>query len=595
MKKGRRALDGISEVELLQDWQYDRKSEKWFMQIKITADVEGEIPQNSTWYVVAEENYPGGTIKIYPDSGSACTLTFEHQSNNGIINENGLWTNGSLCLDTQFSHVGNFKRYDPELQPLDVDWRLWWHVKRAIDWINDANSNTLAVAGEPFELPQFNDKPLYCIFSEDYGTFERWKSQNTKYGIVKLDLYKIYFVIKEFKTAKRITIHKVDWGKFLTENFKDSVTGIWILFEEIPVVNKWQAPNSLNDLIHGFGQKKEGKVKINLVDIFRRVIKENQSTLRDGKAHLILIGFPIPEKIGDQNSIIHWQAFRLPALSADEVTGFRDAELYWSKRDEHHALSKKQELEWFKSQNWSIEKITNRGQLPNDIRLLNTVIIGAGTIGAAIAELIVRAGVTDISIIDDDILEIGNLSRHCLKLKQLGCKKSKELARYLNEINPHVKAEGIDKKFKFTDEFVKILQDFDLIIDCTGEDFVLDEIEKFEFATDKIFVSVSIGIGAELLYLSLQKGKKIQLDNFREKVSAWIERDKIKLQDYDLPRDGVNCWSPTFPARYDDILQVSSASIKIIENFIRKHEQELDVVYQRFSEDENFLGYQRIE
>jgi hypothetical protein len=93
----------------------------------------------------------------------------------------------------------------------------------------------------------------------------------------------------------------------------------------------------------------------------------------------------------------------------------------------------------------------------------------------------------------------------------------------------------------------------------------------------------------------LQKGKKIQLDNFREKVSAWIERDKIKLQDYDLPRDGVNCWSPTFPARYDDILQVSSASIKIIENFIRKHEQELDVVYQRFSEDENFLGYQRIE
>jgi len=28
---------------------------------------------------------------------------------------------------------------------------------------------------------------------------------------------------------------------------------------------------------------------------------ENQSTLRDGKAHLILIGFPIPEKIGDQN------------------------------------------------------------------------------------------------------------------------------------------------------------------------------------------------------------------------------------------------------------------------------------------------------
>lgn len=593
LKRGRRTLDFINEVKILQDWQYDHVLDRWHIQICINADIEGKIPNNSIWYVVVKENYPKGTVKIYPDAVEGCNLTFEHQSNNGTKAKNGLWRNGSLCLESQLKALG---RYYLEPEPQNVDWRLWWNVKRAVCWINDANSDKLAVKGHPFELPQFNDTLPYCVISEDDKTFRKWNKLRYKYGIAELDLYKLYYITKEFKTNEGMKIHNVNWGKYLSKRFKNPVTAMWIILDEIPVIKKWQAPNSLKELINAFeAQNSEGIVKKRgLLDIIKKIIKENSLTMRDGQQHLLLLGFPIPEKIGYENSTIHWQAIKLPALTKIVINGFRDPEVLLWKKDKTHVLTPKLKLEWLKPQNWSTQKITNRGRLPRDIISMNVVVIGAGTIGASIAELIVRSGVTKISIIDDDELEIGNLSRHTLTLEQIGYKKSKKIADHLNEINPNVKADGIDKKFEYSDEFVEEMNKFDLIIDCTSEDTVLDELEKFEFKKDKIFASISIGIGAENLYLSLQKGKEFKSKDFCEKLLPYLEEDMNKFPEHDLPRDGVKCWSPTFPARYDDILLASSTAVKVLENFIDNDQKKLNVIYNKHSTSE-FIGYQKVE
>ena len=593
LKKGRRTLDFINEVKILQDWQYDHGLARWYIQICISADVEGKIPNNSIWYVVVEENYPKGTVKIYPDAIKGCNLTFEHQSNNGIKAENGLWRNGSLCLESQLKALG---RYYLEPEPQNADWRLWWNVNRAVRWINDANNDKLAVKGHPFELPQFNDTLPYCVTSEDDETFKKWNKLRYKYGIVELDLYQFYYITRDFKTNEGMKIHNVDWGEYLSTRFNNPVTAMWIILDKIPVINKWQGPNSLKELISAFeAQDSEGIVKKrSLLNIIKKIIKENSLTMRDDEQHLLLLGFPIPEKIGYENSTIHWQAIKLPALTKIDVTGFRDPErLYW-KKDETRILTPKLELEWLKPQNWSTQKITNRGRLPRDIISMKAVIIGAGTIGASIAELLVRSGVTKISIIDDDKLEIGNLSRHTLTLEQVGYKKSKKIAVHLNQINPNVKAESIDEKFKYSDEFVEKMNKFDLIIDSTGEDIVLDELEKFEFKKDKIFVSISIGIGAENLYLCLQKGNEFQSNDFREKILPYLKEDMTKFPEHDLPRDGIKCWSPTFPARYDDIMLASSTAVKVLENFIDNDQKKLNVIYNKHSTSE-YIGYQKVE
>lgn len=594
LKLGRRALDGIPEVKILQDWQFDYELKKWYIKINITSEIHGIIPTNSIWYVVVEENYPEGTIKVYPDALTGFKLTFEHQSNNGEKEENGLWRKGSLCLDSQLNSLG---KYNTESEPLSVDERLFWHVQRSVYWINDANNDKLALNGQPFELPQFNDKPPYFIFSEDKNTFREWENVGIEFGIVKLNLYKSdifhYYFCREFKTITGRTIHKVDWGEYLSKRFENATLGMWVFLREVPVINKWQAPNSLIELIDACNQQ-----KIDLCSIIQRIVKKNSHIMRDGEQHLLVLGFPVPEKIGGKNFIIHWQALKLPGLSQPNengtIDGFRDPERLLWKLDEHRKLTNLK-LDWLYSQNWSLEKITNRGRLNDSMTSMKTLIIGSGTIGASVAELLVRAGVTRITIMDNDLLEIGNLSRHTLGLNQIEKFKAMETAIHLNQTNPHAIAKDIKENFKFSKDIFEKIKEYDLIIDCTGENFVLDELEKCKFEEEKTFISISISFGARMLFLAMQKSKQCKFDDFYKKTDQWIKKELDEFPDIHLPRDGTKCWSPIFPARWDDILIASSTAVKLVENFIEKDNKELNAVYKKYSENEIFMGYIKIE
>jgi len=584
---GRRELDGIEEVTILEDWQYDQASKKFYIKISIASESKGEIPNNSIWYAVVNQDYPKGKVKLYPSVTNSCGLTFQHQSNNGYVEKNGLWRKGAPCLDSLGNSLG---KYSADIEPLKADERLLWNVKKLIAWIHDANNGKLVNNGDFFELPEFNiTVPILLAFSEDNNSLLEWKSIKETFGIAELNAYKskplVYF-IKNFRTynGKIINIY---WGKYLSQSFETSIITIWIMLNEVPVIKRWQAPNSLKELINACHNQ-----DIDLMGIIEKVVP----AIRNEKQHLLLLGFPIPERIGDENVVINWQAIKLPVISSNKKTakGFRTGEKGWWRRDKTEILTPSMELKWLKSQNWNSEEITNRGRLNKNLTSKNTLIIGSGAIGASVAELLTRSGVTNITIMDDEILEIGNLSRHPLGLNQVGNLKSKGLTQYLNQINPHVKCEFFDNELQFYEK--KEIEEFDLIIDCTGEDTVLDEIEKFKFDEEKIFASISIGFGAKRLYLFIQKRKKFKSDNFRELTSPWLKIEENEFSYEDLRREGVGCWSPVFPARYDDILLASSTAVKVIDNFLENGETELISIYEKYSTDSGiFVGYKIAE
>ncbi len=588
LKRGRRGLDGINGVKILQDWKNDPQLNKWFLKIEINSEKSLIIQNKSIWYIVVDEDYPKGEVKIFPDACSDFTVTLEHQSNNGEIEKNKLWRKGSLCLESQLKCLG---RYDSHLEPIDVDYRLSWNVKRAVNWINAANNNELIVTKDSFELPQFKRGDLeYFVFSEDMASFSEWQMVESNFGIAELDQYKsepsVYFV-KEFKTNYGNSIN-VNWGNYLSQSFGKLSTAIWVMLNDVPVINRWQAPNSFDELIVACKDQ-----KIHLMNILKHLVP----FIRDGKSHFLLLGFPIPKIVGDQNLIIHWQALKLPIISRGKYTarGFRNDEKGMWRRDKNQILTPDLKLNWLKCQNWNINEINSRGRLIEDITAMKILVIGVGTIGSAVAELLTRSGVNKIVIIDSDKLEIGNLSRHPLGLMQIGKSKSEEMAIYLNQVNPHVKVEYNNDDFEFSDEHDDEFDEFDLIIDCSGEDIILDELENFEFKKEKFFVSISIGFAAKRLYLFLQKDKRFNSDNFREKRSFWLEKEKSEFSEYDLPRDGTGCWSPVFPARYDDILIASSTALKVIEDFIKKNVNELISIYEQSSIDGIFVGYIKLE
>lgn len=110
------------------------------------------------------------------------------------------------------------------------------------------------------------------------------------------------------------------------------------------------------------------------------------------------------------------------------------------------------------------EKIGSEGQ--EKLKKSKVTIIGMGALGARTAELLARAGVGNLTLIDRDIVELSNLQRQALFTEE-DVNKSKAFAalEHLEKINSQIKIKAVfkDINHKNIESNVK----GDLIIDCT--------------------------------------------------------------------------------------------------------------------------------
>lgn len=592
LKQARRALDSLSQVKILDDWKFDHELKIWFLHLGISIKYETSyFPQLSQWYVIAEDKYPKGKIKLYPDVENSINVTLYHQSNNSKLEKNGLWRKGALCLER--NTISGFQE-----EPYSVDERLLYHVSRAINWLESAAQNKLVLDNELFELPDFSlayVSEIQFAFSENCVTYMQWQSTNCRYGIAELDVYKskpfVYYV-KYFKSLNGDIEHRTQWGNFLSKtNIATPTKAPWILLKYPPVINEWQAPETLSELIDACNNQ-----DIDIMNVLEKVVPK----IRDGKHHLLLLGFPIPRVFGGETESIFWMAMYLPVVSYGEKTanGFRNNHKGWWFRDKREVLTRKMKLEWLISENWNQQEISQRGKLDDFLVRKKVLLLGAGCIGASVAEILVRAGVYDLTITDFDKFEIGNLSRHVLNIGNIGESKEQSLSNYLNSLNPHANIEVIKDILTIDEEYKTNidLDKYDIIIDCTGENNVLDIFEKVIFTKSHIIASVSVGLGAKHLYITLMSGNSFSFDSFYKLISPYLQKERRLFDEYNLPRNGIGCWHPTFPGRSDDIWLAASTAVKVIENYIvLKPEKTLSIVYKQEEKNGIFEGYILVE
>jgi molybdopterin/thiamine biosynthesis adenylyltransferase len=74
-------------------------------------------------------------------------------------------------------------------------------------------------------------------------------------------------------------------------------------------------------------------------------------------------------------------------------------------------------------------------------------IIGCGSFGSALADMLVRAGLGRLTLIDPECLAIENVGRHVLTGRHVGRPKVDALAEHLREINPGLEVEPRREKF----------------------------------------------------------------------------------------------------------------------------------------------------
>ncbi len=137
----------------------------------------------------------------------------------------------------------------------------------------------------------------------------------------------------------------------------------------------------------------------------------------------------------------------------------------------------------------------------DSVKTLSTkrvAIIGLGGVGAYAAEMVVRAGVGSVVILDSDVVNITNKNRQLLALDStIGASKARLMEQRLTDINPSLEVVVIEE-FLTEDNVDDLLGiEVDYIVDAI--DTLSPKIALINFAVTKgIPIVSSMGAGAKL-------------------------------------------------------------------------------------------------
>lgn len=123
---------------------------------------------------------------------------------------------------------------------------------------------------------------------------------------------------------------------------------------------------------------------------------------------------------------------------------------------------KKGEIERF-SRQIILKDIGSAGQ--EKIKKAKILIVGAGGLGCPVSEFLTRAGVGEIGIIDNDVVDISNIHRQSLyDISDLKRSKVESAKRKLKKINPNTLVKTYNLRLNESNA-LKIIKKYDYIVD----------------------------------------------------------------------------------------------------------------------------------
>lgn len=159
----------------------------------------------------------------------------------------------------------------------------------------------------------------------------------------------------------------------------------------------------------------------------------------------------------------------------------------------------------------------------------NILLIGVGGVGGAVAHLLTRAGVQNLTIMDFDAVSVSNINRQFVAYQStIGEYKVEVLSRQLKDINPNINLTTKCEKF---DENNKIeLSAYSMVIDC------IDDVKAKQFLISKcsklgVELISSMGAGnryAEIPHFDVDDIYKTQNDPLAKLLRKYCKTEGIK-------------------------------------------------------------------
>ncbi len=593
IERGLRGMQSIAACVVEDEPKFRTDVKRWVITLSLRRDAGALFIGSSTrWCVLIDEGYPFGEIAIHPAAEGGITATFPHQSRNILSRERRDWRGGKLCLDSPFDGE---RRLTVVRDPIgDADTRLRWHIERALVWLHCAANNELLAAGDPFELPARSHTTARAwlrqrvVHDETARSFDAWSGHEGSFGVAHLgsvtDIGNAIGVGR-FEDQTKATVH--EWaGRELGKC--DDVTGFWWLWPKPIVLPPWQAPDTWGELrriAKAMGLDADG------------VLRWLLPSLRGSKSsNILLLGYPVSLRVGARFTEVHWDALLLPPVAAaagKPPSGFRPNVRGWWQRDRYATFADTVSLQYLYTENWSPERLQARGRLPSSVRDLRVALLGVGALGSTLAEMLVRAGIKDIALVDEDLLQAGNVCRHVATLVDVGKTKVQVVAQRLRQISPTVRVTEFNEELRGDAKAIGAqFDEYDVIIDCTSSDEALALLATAWWSIPRVFASFSLGHGGKRVFSFGMSGHQFPQQEFATSVRPWLDHEAKTWANGEEVLEGAGCWSPLFPARHDDVVLAAATCVKELETLVAKKPLTPRFrVFTQSSSDDGFQGF----
>jgi hypothetical protein len=205
--------------------------------------------------------------------------------------------------------------------------------------------------------------------------------------------------------------------------------------------------------------------------------------------------------------------------------------------------------------NTSAARMARSGRQSVELGSYHVAVVGVGALGSFIADMLVRAGIGTLTLVDDDVVMPGNLVRHLVGPEAVGLPKSIAVKNHL------VKVHGFDSSridansqaVTTSEAATELVKDHDLVMNATAD-----------FGVTALFHVVAKALGKSFLSAAMQNSG----DTFRVDVVPPLD-DAPTLADSSVRSESTDgeyfesgCGSPVSPTPPHAVIEAAAASVR---------------------------------
>ena len=164
------------------------------------------------------------------------------------------------------------------------------------------------------------------------------------------------------------------------------------------------------------------------------------------------------------------------------------------------------------------------------IQSKKVLVIGLGGVGSYAVEALIRSGISNITIVDNDIIDISNLNRQLMTYhSNIGKYKTDEVEKRILDINPKCKISKVNKFITLENINELFLKNYDYVVDaCDTITVKLELIRICKRKNIKLISSMGTGNKMDPSRLKIMDIRKTSYDKIAKIIRKMVKDEKIK-------------------------------------------------------------------